>query len=251
MINVSIITINYNNALGLARTISSVLSQTYAGIEYLVIDGGSSDDSVEIIKPHLSRIAYWVSEKDKGVFDAQNKGLKAATGDYVLVLNSGDELASPHIIESIFSKPQSADILYGNMIVADENGKREPGTMPDALSVRHMMHDTLWHPVSFVKCSVFAKTGYYDTSYKIVADYTWFLNALFKYKLSTQHLHQTISVFYLGGMSSSPAYTKQLKEERLRAQYEVFGKETTDRFWLDEHKSNNSLIQKIWRKLKG
>jgi hypothetical protein len=105
--------------------------------------------------------------------------------------------------------------------------------------------------VSFVKRSVFAKTGYYDTSYKIVADYTWFLNALFKHKLSTQHLQQTISVFYLGGMSSNPAYNEQLKQERLRAQYEVFGKETTQQFWNDERKSNNSLIQKIWRKLKG
>lgn len=248
---VSIVTINYNNAQGLARTVKSVLEQTYSNIEYIIIDGGSSDNSVEIIKRNNAHIKYWVSEKDDGVFDAQNKGLKEAAGDYILVLNSGDELASASVIETVFSSEHSADILYGDMIVVEENGKRTLGTMPDALSVKHMMHDTLWHPVSFVKRSVFAKTGYYDTSFKIIADYAWFLKALFKYKLSSQHLHQTISVFYLGGMSSDSKYSEQLKKERIRAQYEVFGKETTDQFWNNERENSNSFITRIWKKLKG
>jgi len=246
---ISIITINYNNAIGLQKTIKSVISQTCKNIEFIVIDGNSTDGSKEVIDYHKLSIHYSVSEKDDGVFDAQNKGLKVATGDYLLVLNSGDELADKDVIETVFNYNRTEDILYGNILIVNEFGKKEQGFMPAKITFEHMMKDTLWHPVSFVKRDFFSRVGFYDTSYQLVGDYDWFLRAIFNHKASLYYLNVTVAVFYLGGISSDIKNIQLLKQERERAQLKIFGKESIQKYRLKEEKRNKNIFYRIWKKL--
>lgn len=245
MNTVSIITINYNNASGLQKTMQSVLSQTYRYIEYIVIDGGSTDASVSCIEEHRRHLAYAVSEADDGVYDAQNKGLSRATGDYILVLNSGDELTDINVVADVFATTQHSDIVYGNMAIVHADETRETGYMPEQISIGHMLRDTIWHPVSFVKKSFLQQVGLYDTSYRIVADYEWFLRAIFLHRATLKYTNRVISNFYLGGLSSDPINVVNISKERRRAQVSVFGEEKI----TDYEKSLPKAKQSLWTKI--
>ena len=125
----SIVTINRNNAFGLERTLQSIVNQTYKEFEYIIVDGASTDDSVTVIKKYVSEIAHlkWVSEPDKGIYNAMNKGIRMATGDYIQILNSADCLAAPEVTERMLTKLEKAgnpSIFYGNMVKAFPDGKR-------------------------------------------------------------------------------------------------------------------------------
>ena len=220
----------------------SVFSQTYERVEYIVIDGGSTDESVSYIEEQRARLAYAVSEPDKGVYYAQNKGLSKATGDYVLVLNSGDELADANVVADVFAAQQHSDIVYGNMTSVHPNGRRKNGCMPEQITLEHMLRDTLWHPVSFVKNSFLHQVGLYDTSYQIVADYEWFLRAIFLHHATLKYVNRIIANFYLGGLSSDPSNRKILARERRRAQISVFGEETVNDY---ERKTPNYWLNKL------
>ena len=110
----SIITVNYNNKEGLRKTIESVIHQTFNDYEYIIIDGGSTDGSVDIIKEYNDKISYWISEKDKGIYNAMNKGIRVSTGDYLLFLNSGDHLSENNVLEKVFPYLDGTDFVYGN-----------------------------------------------------------------------------------------------------------------------------------------
>src|ERR1041384_6364869 len=126
----SIITVNYNNRTGLERTIKSVADQTQTDIEYLVIDGGSTDGSIELIKSFGPKITEWISENDTGIYEAMNKGIMRSSGEYLLFLNSGDYLYSNETIEQVQNNLGSEDILYGNIIFEKNGNDRTPGYMP-------------------------------------------------------------------------------------------------------------------------
>lgn len=219
---ISVITINYNDAAGLKKTMESVVSQSFRDVEYIVIDGGSTDGSVEVIK-HYDRIHYWVSEKDKGIYDAMNKGIAKATGTYLLFLNSGDYLFETQTLEQISAQLHTHDILYGNLKI-NENGILKDGFMPDDINLSQMMTDTLWHPVSFIKRELFQTYGLYDTRYKICGDYDFFFKVIIAHKATTRHLHRFISVFDLNGISSNVNNVGLIKQE----------KETIQRSYLSE-----------------
>ncbi|MGN1176819.1 MAG: glycosyltransferase family 2 protein, partial [Roseburia sp.] len=131
MAKYTIITINYNNGKELRRTIESVINQTLTDFEYVVIDGGSTDDSVSIIKEYGDRIDFWISERDKGVYNAMNKGLSHAHGEYVNFMNSGDSFYSPTVLEEIDSEIGDADILFGN-VCNSLSGRRYGGIKADS-----------------------------------------------------------------------------------------------------------------------
>lgn len=228
MSKLSIITINFNNAKGLEKTIQSVVEQSFEDYEFIIIDGGSTDGSVDVIKKHALGISHWVSEKDNGIYNAQNKGIKAAKGEYVLFLNSGDHLAEKDILKKVFSKNPTADIAYGNMYIVYEGGRMEKGFMPSHISFHQMIKDTLWHPVSFIKRNLFETYGLYKEEFKIVADYEFFLNAIIVKKASTQYLNEFISVFMHDGKSSSMESVTQIKLEREKAQLQYFDKSVID-----------------------
>jgi glycosyltransferase involved in cell wall biosynthesis len=222
MAKVSIITINLNNKAGLEKTIESVIGQTYNDFEYIVIDGCSADDSVDIIKQNQDKIAKWVSEKDSGIYDAMNKGIGKASGEYILFLNAGDYFFNHHVLETVFKIPSSEDIIYGDMMIDRGVSKLEYGHSPDPLTFEGMIESTLWHPVSFIRKSLFDKYGLYNTRLKIVSDYEFFLKVLFIHNVSYKHISLPVSVFKTDGIGSIEAYDTLHKEEKLSVQLKYF-----------------------------
>lgn len=218
MPELSVITINFNDAAGLERTIGSLGIQTYRDFELIVIDGGSTDGSVDVIKKNEGLIRYWVSEKDKGIYNAQNKGIAQTKGNYCLFLNSGDSLINEHVLQKVFANKPSADIVYGDMQIDWGNGKITHGKMPDTITKEHMILDTLWHPVSFIKRTLFEKYGTYNEEYKMVADYDFFFKTIIANNVSTQHVNLEISLYNVNGFSSKPEFKAIEKEERARVQ---------------------------------
>jgi glycosyltransferase involved in cell wall biosynthesis len=221
MPKLSVITICYNDLNGLKKTVASVVEQTFAGFEYIVIDGGSSDGSAEYIAAHASSFTKWVSEKDGGIYNAQNKGWKLASGDYCLFLNSGDYLANANVLE-IMMRAATADIVYGNILVDNttaplyELGQHDPFTFED------MIYTTLFHPAAFIKRTLLAERGGYDESFRIVADYDFFLEMICVKKVSTQYIPVPVSVFNTAGVSSDPANKAKHDAERRRSQLKYF-----------------------------
>ncbi len=241
----SVITINLNDAAGLEKTIKSFSGQDFSDAELIVIDGGSSDDSTKVIREMQDRISYWVSEKDGGIYHAQNKGLKQAKGEYCLFLNSGDYFASDDVLKRVFNSGYTDDILYGDMMILRKNGIMSSGTMPADISFHHMIADTLWHPVSFIKKSLFDKFGMYDESIKMVADYDFFLKVLVVHNVSRRHLGFPIAVFNLEGFSSDPRNRKLQLEERRTVQLRYFPGAVID----SAEKLNKILSSKWYRML--
>jgi glycosyltransferase involved in cell wall biosynthesis len=228
MNKLSIITINYNDAAGLERTIRSVASQTFRDFQYIVIDGGSTDSSTEVIERFRDLISYSVSEKDKGIYNAQNKGIDQATGEYCLFLNSGDFLYRSDGLEQVFSKDPSADIIYADMMIDSGSGTLSYGSHPDKITFESMIEGTLWHPVSFIRRSLFEKHGRYDESFRIIADYEFFLKTILVEGVSTQHIKVPLTVFNTQGIGSSPVHAELHKRERRIAQERYFSAAVID-----------------------
>ncbi|MBL7911112.1 MAG: glycosyltransferase [Bacteroidia bacterium] len=213
----SIITINYNNKVGLEKTITSVISQSDKSFEFIVIDGGSTDGSVDIIEKHKSAITYAVSEKDNGIYNAQNKGIAKANGDYCLFLNSGDTLANENVIKEIRQHLAGIDIVYGDLITINAEGKKEQLKSPEKADAPHFMVSTLWHPTAFIKRSLFEKFGAYNETLKITGDYEFFIRTVLKNNVSTKHVSFPISIFDLGGISNSEASNELHTIERRKS----------------------------------
>jgi glycosyltransferase involved in cell wall biosynthesis len=179
---ISIITVVFNDAKGLVKTLESVKSQTYNNIEYIIIDGGSSDGTLEIIHQNREYIAFWVSEHDRGIYDAMNKGLEAANGDFVWFMNAGDLIYEPETTEKIFTADGGqADIYYGDTMIVDKE-YREVGLRrlrpPDRLSWRSFRKGMLvCHQAILVRRALAEK---FDLRYSHSADFDWVIRALKK-----------------------------------------------------------------------
>jgi glycosyltransferase involved in cell wall biosynthesis len=245
MSKLSIITINYNDAEGLKKTIESVVSQSFRDFEYIVIDGGSLDHSKLVIEKFSSQISYWVSEKDNGIYDAMNKGILKAKGEYCFFINSGDFLVNQTVLNSVFSIQSTADIIYGNMKINWGGSKVTDGFMPDQITIEHMVKDTVWHPVSFIKKELFDKFGLYNTNYKIVADYDFFFKTIIMNNVSTCHLNVFISEYNVEGLSSLPSNKKQEKIERTQVLNSYLSHETMHSFGYLLNEKKQSLISRL------
>lgn len=211
----SVITINYNNRQGLQQTIKSVVNQTFRDFEYIIIDGSSTDGSVEIIKDNKKYIDYWVSEKDNGVYHAMNKGVAAAKGEYLLMLNSGDILINTDILYDVFSKNINAEILYGDIEWRFKNRFQCYYTLPDKIDVSFFLKKSLAHQASFIKRGAHEITGYYDEKMKVSGDWKFFILAA-KHNLAFQHLPLVISAGDSEGMSWSAVNYYTIRRERLQ-----------------------------------
>lgn len=203
----SIITINYNNLEGLKKTVESIVNQTWKDFEYIVIDGGSTDGSSAYIESQSANIDYWVSEPDKGIYNAMNKGILKSTGEYLLFLNSGDHLFSNEVLEQNYKFITLHDIIYFNLQVIDEK-EAFIKKYPDQLLFSYFVNDTLPHPATFIKAFLFEKIGLYDESLKIVSDWKFFIIALIKHNATYKHIDAVFSTFYLDGISSLEDYSK-------------------------------------------
>ena len=168
----SIITVNYNDADGLERTIKSVISQTFKDYEFIIIDGGSTDDSVAVINEYKHHIDYWVSEPDGGIYPGMNKGLRKAKGDYVNFMNSGDSYHSDTVLGKIFSLNSDADIITGA-----HAGSPHPNVGQIGVTMLDLYTGAIDHQASFIRREV-ALRHPYDETYRIVSDWKFFIEAL-------------------------------------------------------------------------
>lgn len=203
---VSIITINFNNAEGLKRTLKSVISQTFRNYEYIVIDGGSNDGSKEVIKEWSSNIDYWVSESDDGIYDAMNKGVRVASGEYVAFLNSGDVYYDVDTLDRVLRQGMKGDICVGDMLNTKGFILRAPCS--EELMMSYMMRGSLAHPSSFIRRKLLLQHPY-NKDFKICGDREFYIYTLVKLNASYQHLDGIISVFDTEGVSSNSPLPKE------------------------------------------
>ncbi len=218
MFKLSIITINYNNAQGLIKTMNSVFNQTFHEFEYIIIDGASEDGSIEIIK-EFSNFPFkrfkWISEPDSGIYNAMNKGIRKATGDYLLFLNSGDEFVSDTVLASSSNLIDSnADICSGILVMVDGE-KRTVVSPVSELSLYYCVYNGLTHPNTFIRRSLFDKYGMYNENNKIVSDWEFFLIVGGLHGVNYQAISTPITNFYMDGISSVPNNFVLLEETKL------------------------------------
>ena len=194
----SIITINYNNCEGLRKTIDSVINQTCQEFEYIIIDGGSTDGSVEILKEYTEYIDYWCSEPDKGIYDAMNKGIKKASGEYCLFMNSADVIYQSTTIEDVLSLLDGTDIISGKLLFEKGNIMAPP----QEITAKFFYYWTLPHQATFIRRSLLNKHPY-DTSYRIVSDWKFWIEALVFDNCSYVTINTIIALFDCSGISST------------------------------------------------
>ena len=225
----SIVSINRNNAAGLEKTLQSVATQTSKEFEYVVIDGASTDGSVEVIKRYESRFAHlkWVSEPDSGIYNAMNKGLRMASSEYIQILNSGDGLASNEVTKRMLEaleKEGNPSILYGNMIKCFPDGRRltDKCFAGQEITMLGMFVGTLNHNPAYIRRDLFEKYGYYDEDLKIVSDWKWYLQAIILGGEQPRYVDLDVTLFDMEGVSET---NKELaKAERKAVLEQLFPK---------------------------
>ena len=265
---ISIITINYNDAQGLAKTLKSVASQVLSdkvlndgfSLEHIIVDGGSTDNSVEVIRDYegVQCTVYgvwWVSEKDKGVYNAMNKGIRMATGDFIQILNSGDILAAPDVLskmsdfvkrytvrrpEAATPYTENAGIFYGNMIRQRADGSIEGKSGQVPYSLLNYFTSTMNHDCCWIKRSLFETYGLYDESLKIVSDWKWFLQAIGLGHVKPVYVDIDMTIFDTTGISERNLGLRN--EERRKVLEEVLPPAVLadyDKHAFDMHQMDN------------
>lgn len=190
---ITVITISYNSVKFIERTIISVLSQDYNNIEYIIIDGGSNDGTKEIIEKYNSQIFFWCSEKDNGIYDAMNKGIKYSTGDWICFMNSGDIFATQNTISNVFCNKieQSINVIFGDC-TQDFGIKKIIKKATKISKISYKM--PFCHQSCFIRTSI-QKNNLYDTSFKIASDYNLFYDLYYKInKNCFKYYNETISI---------------------------------------------------------
>ena len=225
---VSIITISYNNLKGLEDTYSSIHQQTFRDFEWIVIDGGSTDGTKEFLEAHESELAFWCSEPDKGVYNAQNKGTAYAKGEYSIYMNSGDSFFADDVLEKIFEKDIDADIIYGNWMLVFEDGKTRLGNAPEAADLAYFFDDNMCHQSMLIRTEA-VKNRPYDESFRIYADWEEWLALLMQGK-RFERINLTVCNFMVGGISTGDNASKTLKQER-KAEIQRIKERYYDALW--------------------
>jgi len=217
MVKLSIITVNLNNAAGLCKTIESVRMQTFKDFEHIIIDGGSSDESVNVIKEFADGFSYWVSEPDGGIYQGMNKGTKVAKGEYCLYLNSGDYLFDKKTLANVFKQKFSEDLIFGESFIKKNSKKTYL-----AKSSINLLNFVAYHQATLIKHSILNKLRGYNEQFKITGDWDFFIRAVFIYGASYRHIPVIISIYNLEGVSKNPKYAKMIKQEIYKIEKEIF-----------------------------
>ena len=217
---ISIVTINYNNAEGLRKTLASVVAQTYRDIEHIIVDAASTDGSVDIICDYVKKVesagralesrvksVIWSSEPDGGIYAGMNKGIRKATGNYIQILNSGDMLAASDVTERMISTLEAngnPGILYGNMIKKEYAMGKIVGKSGELeYSLRNYYSGTLNHDCCYIRRDLFDTYGLYDESLKIVSDWKWFMQAIGLGNVKPVYVNIDVTFFDASGVSES------------------------------------------------
>jgi glycosyltransferase involved in cell wall biosynthesis len=217
----SVITVVYNNVDHVERTLLSVINQTYPHIEYIVIDGASTDGTLQVIEKYKDRIAKLISEPDKGIYDAMNKGLTLATGDYVLFMNSGDEIYAHETVAHVFATADNADIYYGETEMINDKGEslgQRRHKAPASFTWRSFKYGmSVSHQAIYIKRAL---VEYYDPQYQLSADIDWIIRAAKKAK-TIANVNQYVAKYLVGGMSK--AKHRQSLQERFDIMKRYYG----------------------------
>ncbi len=215
MMKVSIITITYNSAATLKETIESVVNQTYSNIEYIVVDGLSQDNTLSIVNNYKDKISKVVSEKDKGLYDALNKGINLATGDLVGILHSDDFYTHPQVIEHVVKalEENNADAVYADLYYVDRNDTSKIFRKWKSGHYKHGMFYKGWmppHPTFFAKKSCYQKFGMFNLNFNSAADYELLLRLIHKHQIKLAYLPEFIIKMRVGGKSNQ-SFSNRLK----------------------------------------
>lgn len=212
----SVITINYNNCEGLLQTVRNVLGQTYKDFEYIIIDGGSTDGSVEVLREYGDRISFWISEADSGIYNAMNKGVTHAHGDYCIFMNSGDLFYDESVLERVNVINATEDIVVGKVVVDRHDHIISPPPKEE-LTMYHLYSGSIPHQGSFISTKLLRKYPY-DESLKISSDWKFFVQTLILDNCPIRFLDEFIAKYDTNGLSSSnPKLMRQEKETVMSA----------------------------------
>ena len=206
----SIITVNLNNRDGLQKTIDSVISQTFKDFEWIVIDGGSTDGSRELIELYSEHFAYWVSEPDKGIYNAMNKGIRVAKGEYLQFLNSGDCLLENGTLEKVFAEQHNEKIIYGDAVFTSPQGDTY-SVFPDTIRPYFFFDENLCHQATF-SCRKLLQESIFDEEYKVCSDLDFFIKTIVINNCSYKHLNITVCNFDNTGVSSNRILVRQERD---------------------------------------
>lgn len=217
----SIITINYNNCSGLQRTIDSVVNQTWQDFEWIIIDGGSTDGSKELIEKYQEHSAFWCSEPDKGIYNAMNKGIAKAQGEYLLFINSGDNLYNERVLEVAFPYLKDYDFISGDTTVVHQNGIKSYWHSPRHFTVYTIVNYPISHPSTFISQRLLKERPYRE-DLRIVSDWEQMLYELVFHDATYHYLPSIVSVFHEDGISHTNVELAQ--EERQKVIWEYFSK---------------------------
>jgi glycosyltransferase involved in cell wall biosynthesis len=263
----SVITINLNNSVGLNKTIESVLLQDFTDFEYIIIDGASNDGSIDIIhsyadsKTYNNSITYWVSESDSGIYNAMNKGIKIAKGEYILFLNSGDFLVNPEVLARVFQLGFNQDIAVGNCNISKNGEVVFIATPPNEISLASFRGKTIPHQSAFIKKDILLKFGMYSENFRIHADLEFFIKTIIIGNCTYLKIPIIISDYNLAGISGNPSFSaiseaekktifESLVPERVLLDYSMWESERRDieaLIWVNSKPSLNFLLKRIFR----
>lgn len=239
----SIITVNLNNAIGLEKTINSIQDQLFNDFEFIIIDGDSQDNSKNIIHQHLRTINHWISEKDSGIYDAMNKGIRIASGDYCIFMNSGDVFFDSDVLKTVANIQEKTDIIAGTAIKS--NG--DSISPPPSLQFRHLYKNNISHQAEFIKRELFSQIGYYSTDLRILSDYEFNIKAGLS-SVSYMTVPHSIAIVEDNGISSTDY--RLIDKERNLIFCRLFPSSTMNDylFWLNpktySHPAVSWLIEK-------
>ncbi|WNC71200.1 glycosyltransferase family 2 protein [Thalassotalea psychrophila] len=220
ILKISIITVCYNSEQTIKDTIESVLAQTYQNIEYIIVDGASTDQTIAIVNQYKDSIQTIISEPDNGIYDAMNKGISAATGDVIGILNSDDFYTNIEVIENIadiYSK-KNTDMIFGELIYVNPDNVNRTVRHYSAKNFKPYKLRFGWmppHPATFIKASVYEQYGLYKTDYKISADYEMFVRLLLVHKLSYTKLDKVIVKMRMGGASTQSLKSRLILNQEI------------------------------------
>jgi glycosyltransferase involved in cell wall biosynthesis len=211
---ISIITINLNNATGLGKTLKSIINQSYKNLEIIVIDGNSNDGSITVIKENEKHLKYWSSESDTGIYNAMNKGIQKAIGEYCLFLNSGDYFADEYVLEKIANENISHCFISGNLLIGRNGKVLQVHKGIETLTFMDLYLSKIKHQSTFIRRDVFDKYGLYDETLKIIADWAFFIQCIGLHNESYKFTDIDIAFFDESGISNNPKYFELIAEER-------------------------------------
>lgn len=250
----SIITINYNNLAGLQKTMESVLAQTSQTFEYIVIDGGSTDGSKEYIESKAHQLTYWVSEKDGGIYNAMNKGVQVAKGEYLLFLNSGDWLFAPDVIENIQpTLNEKFDFVTGKIINVYANGQQNIPYLPEKVEMSFFFFAILYHQSTFMRRDIFLSIGGYDEHYKISGDWEFYIRAIKHGYANIKTVQSVIAYFDGTGVSSHASLKQSITQDRIdifKKHFPLFSADYADLIKLRKEKEKTvaAIVRWQWKK---